>query len=325
LIVTWNGQKYLESCLRSVAVQTYRDFEVLLVDNGSNDDGWKIASSLLIGIPHRIRQLERNAGFAAANNIGAHMARGRWLALLNQDAYPAGDWLAQLMEAVEQFPGFACYASAQLSAVDRTRIDGAGDAYFHSGLAWRKLHGAPVEFLPHHPYEVFSACAAAALYDRAAFLRAGGFEEEYFAYQEDVDLGFRLRLAGERCLFVPGAVAYHECASSRPESADQRIYLGHRNLELTYLTDMPTPLLIATLPCHLLYLAGALLLFLAGGKGVVYLRAKQDAWKMAPWIRDRRRRIQRTRVIRSRAILRQMNFGVVDFFQRMYFKAHEGK
>jgi GT2 family glycosyltransferase len=320
LIVTWNGLRFLKRCLHAVADQTYRKFEVVLVDNGSKDESWKLAPEILGAIPHRIQRLEQNTGFAAANNIAAQIACGRWLALLNQDAYPTPDWLAKLMETARQFPGYASFASCQLMASDSTRIDGAGDGYLVSGLAWRKLHGAPISMLPRAPHEVFSACGAAALYRREAFLRLGGFEEKYFSYHEDVDFGFRLRLIGEGCLFVPDALVYHEGGVYRPETSAQANYLGHRNLEFTYWTDVPTLLLFLTFPFHLIYLIGAFLVFLIAGKATSFLRAKRDALRMLPWMLERRRKNQRVRTVGSWDLLRHMNLGAVDTIQRMIYR-----
>ena len=138
---------------------------------------------------------------------GARLARGQWLALLNADAFPEPDWLERLLEAAETIPN-AFFASRQIQANSTELLDGEGDVYHISGLAWRRNYGLPV-LEKFDTEEIFSSCAAAALYPRQAFLDAGGFDEDYFSYHEDVDLGFRLRLKGLRCFYVPKAVVYH--------------------------------------------------------------------------------------------------------------------
>ena len=130
-------------------------------------------------------------------------------------------------------------------------LDGTGDAYHMSGLVWRMGHGMPVSSDTGKDYEVFSPCAAVAFYRRSAMQKIGGFDEEYFCYVEDVDLGFRLRLAGFRCLYVPKSVAHHVgSGATGGQHSDFAAYHGHRNLVWTFVKDMPGILFWALLPLH---------------------------------------------------------------------------
>ena len=131
------------------------------------------------------------------------------MALLNPDAFPEPDWLEALLVAAESNPGFDVFDSKLVNAGNPTVLDGAGDAYHLSGLAWRMGHGSPVPTSGEYEREVFSPCAAAALYRRSALSETGGFDEEYFCYVEDVDLGFRLRLAGHNAMYVLDAGVHH--------------------------------------------------------------------------------------------------------------------
>ena len=153
----------------------------------------------------RVNRLFRNVGFAAANNLGIEISRGYWIALLNNDAFPQTDWLEVLVKAVVDHREYSFFASCLLSARQENQIDGLGDAYHYSGFAWRRGHGRPLSKHLLTPVEVFGPCAAAAFYRREDLLAVKGFDEYFFCYHEDVDLAFRLRLQGHRCLFIPEA------------------------------------------------------------------------------------------------------------------------
>jgi GT2 family glycosyltransferase len=197
ILVSWNSTEHLPHCLDSLALQTFRDFEVILVDNGSLDRGIDTLGQNYPTLNLRLERLARNLGFAAANNIGARLARGRWLALLNTDAFPEPDWLEQLVKATDTHPDFGFFASRQLQANAPELLDGAGDAYHMSGLGWRRFYNLRSECYALQAEEVFSPCGAAALYLRDDFLQAGGFDEDYFSYFEDVDLGFVFAWVGK--------------------------------------------------------------------------------------------------------------------------------
>ena len=158
VVVNFNGGDYLKGCLASLARQTFRDFETIVVDNASSDDSLaRIAEA-----PERLvilRQAE-NLGFAKGNNVGARAGRGRWLALLNPDAEAGPDWLAELMRAVGQRPDLRVVASLQMSMHDASKLDGAGDCYLAYGYAWRGGFGHPKEEAP-LAGECFAPCGAA--------------------------------------------------------------------------------------------------------------------------------------------------------------------
>jgi GT2 family glycosyltransferase len=250
IVVNWNGADVLPRCLDALAKQTFTDFEPHVIDNGSVDNS---VDNIEDNFPGAIiTRLGKNLGFAAANNRGAEKARGRWLAFLNNDAFPRTDWLEKLILAAENFPDYHCFASCLVAAGNVNRLDGAGDIYHISGSAWHRFRHYPVDVLPQEPEEVFSACAAASLIDRKAFIEAGGFNERFFSHYEDVDIGFRLRLAGHRCLFVPDAVVEHAGSASFGEQSDLTVHNGQRNMVWTYVANMPGKLFWRFLPAHLL-------------------------------------------------------------------------
>lgn len=295
LIVNWNGGPLLGRCLESVRTQRRQPDHIVVVDNGSTDDSLRQAAPLLAGA--EVIRLAHNAGFAGGNNVAAAAATGYdALALLNPDATAHSDWLAELEAAAERQPTAAAFASQIRFAAAPHLLDGAGDSYHVSGRAWRNAHGQPVSSGTSETVEVFAPCAAAALYRRSAFEDVGGFDERYFCYFEDVDLGFRLRLRGHTCLYVPAAIVDHVSSASSGYRSDFAVYHGERNMVWTFVKDMPSPLIWRYLPQHVLLNLAALAYYPFRGQGRAVWRAKADAlrqWR-AIW-RDRARVQQRTR------------------------------
>jgi GT2 family glycosyltransferase len=305
VIVCWNSAEYLPLCLEALSAQTFTDFEVILVDNASAErESWAVEERFP-GLRLRIERLSSNIGFAAAANGGARLARGEWLALLNPDAFPEPGWLQQLCNAANALP-YCFFASRQIQANHPRLLDGEGDIYFTNGMALRANYNVP-HFGPAAPREVFSACAAAAMYPRTEFLASGGFDEDYFAYHEDVDLGFRLRLRGLRCFLIQSAVVRHVGAASTGRRSDFAIYHGHRNLVWTFVKDMPRPWLWLYTPFHLVFNLASIPYFILIGHGRAIVRAKLDALRGLPGALAKRRIIQSELRVAPGGVIRQMN------------------
>ena len=249
IIVNYNGGHYLHDAVQSLTQQTFRDFELIVLDNASTDGS---ADTLdLSEFPSaRLVKMDDNLGFAAANNLGARLAKGRWLALLNPDAVAAPDWLHQVVLANRRHPECRVFASAQYNAQDPDKIDGAGDAYLIMGVPWRGGYGHHRTAMPGEG-ECFSPCGAAAIMDRELFLTHNGFDERFFCYCEDVDLGFRFQLAGEECWFLPNAKVYHAGSAISGVGSPFSTYHGTRNRLWTYVKNMPLALQLLTLPAHI--------------------------------------------------------------------------
>jgi GT2 family glycosyltransferase len=309
VIVNWNGERFLERCLSALLAQTVAPHEIILVDNASSDASLDIVRRF----PSvRLLVQNENLGFARGNNLAIEVAdaESEWIALLNPDAYPEPRWLEALLSASCDYPTFDIFGCKLVNAADPAVLDGAGDAYHISGLVWRMGNGAHVSSFSEQAHEVFSPCAGAALYRRSALLEVGSFDEDYFCYVEDVDLGFRLRLAGYRCLHVPSSVAHHVgSGTTGGQHSDFAVYHGHRNLVWTYVKDMPGILFWAFLPLHLAMNLAALLVFTLRGQGGVMFRAKRDAVLGLPKMWAKRRQVQSHRVVSWRAVLRVMEKG----------------
>jgi GT2 family glycosyltransferase len=307
IIVNSNGGTYLARTLEAVARQTLSPTATYVVDNGSTDGSTAEAEARFPSI--EVIRLGHNAGFALANNVAVQSTDCEFVALLNPDAFPEPEWLERLVGAAGAAPECASFSSRLMLAGEDGVIDGEGDSYGVNGFAWRRHHGRRIGSMgaePAVPQEVFSACAAAALYRRAAFLDAGGFDERFFCYLEDIDLGFRLRLRGERCLYVPGAVVHHVGSGVTGRASDFSVYHAQRNLVWTFTKDMPAALFWLYLPQHLLLNALAVVWYSLRGQGRTILRAKRDALRGLGAVRARRREEQAARAVPARVLRRQM-------------------
>lgn len=305
IVVNWNSGLHLRECLTALGRQRVRPARVIVIDNASSDGSFEGVERWLPGA--ELIRLARNVGFAAANNQAAWMAVNcEWIALLNPDAFPEPDWLEALLRAARESPDYRFFASCLVSAQLPDRLDGTGDVYAAAGPAWRRDHGRRKAGVQRPAGEVFSPCAAAALYARDAFLEARGFDENFFCYFEDVELAFRLRLSGHRCLYVPDAVARHVGSASAGRGSAFALYHGHRNLVWNYFKNMPLALLILYLPLHLLWNAAAVVWFSLTGRASAILRAKRDALLGLPRVLRQRRTIQARRVIGVRQLRRAM-------------------
>ena len=296
IVLYWNSEKYLSENLRALAAQTWQDFEVILLDNGSQQPP---DQNILAQFPElHLRQIasEKNLGFAAGNNLAARSARGEYSVLLNVDAFPQPDWLEQVHAAIRRHPN-AFFASRLLMADDPQRLDGEWNVVHATGLVWRRSHGRKLSAAWPQERHVLSACAAAGVYPREAFTAAGGFDEDFFAYMEDVDLDFRLQLLGYPCWYLPKAVVRHAGSGSTSPRSDLVIFYGHRNLVWTFIKDMPGWLFWAMLLPHLLvnllYLIVAL--FLPMRKAMY--GAKWEALKGLPKAWKKRKEVQSQRKV----------------------------
>ena len=213
VVPNFNGRRWLPGCLDSLAAQTLAPAEVVVVDNGSSDGSAALASERP-GV--RVLQLSRNLGFAAAANRGIAATDADGVALVNTDVVLAPDWLERMVAALSSAPDVGAVACKMVDLDDPTVLYDAGDVLRRDGVCEQRGRFERDEGRFDEPGEVFAACAGAALYRRGAVLDVGGFDERFFLYLEDVDLGLRLRLAGWRCRYEP-AVARHAGQGSAPE------------------------------------------------------------------------------------------------------------
>ena len=286
IVVAWNSGAHLQRCLDALAAQTFTDWEAVVWDNASSDGA---VDRLRLPPNTDVVRSPENLGFAAANNRAAELSDSRWLALLNPDAFPEPDWLEQLLATAERHRAEAV-ASLQLDDGDPSMLDGAGDSMSIFGIGWRGGYGHPRSVAPTQEVEVFSPCAAAALYRREVWRALGGFDERFFAYFEDVDLGFRIRLRGGRTVFSPRAVVRHVgSASSRTVSGFAERH-GTRNRMWTFAKAMPLFLMPLALPLHVLATAFVLVRSPDSGTRAARLAGLREGLRgLGPYLAERGR------------------------------------
>lgn len=332
VIVTWNGRPHLEACLGAVAAQAGVNAETIVLDNGSTDG---TAEFVRARFPWaRLVRLDENRGFAGGNNAGVREARGRCVALLNNDTVADPGWLRALLRGVDEPAGYALVTSRIVYMHDPDVIDSAGDGALRWGGAFKRHHGAPASVAA-VTEEVFGVCGAACLMPKAVFEELGGFDEDFFASHEDVDLSYRARLRGYRCRYVADAIVRHVGSATLGTVSPFSVFHGQRNLEWMYIKDTPGSLLFRTLLGHAVYDIAAGVHFARIGMLGPYLRAKLAAVAGLPRMLRKRAAIQRGRRVGASAVaplldtrwlstkLREKRFDTQKRGRESFFEVHE--
>jgi len=240
VIVTWNRRSFLHACLTSLARQAGVEFETIVVDNGSRDGSPEMAEA---EFGARVIRNPDNRGFCAANNQGIAAARGEFVALLNNDAEAEPGWLAALHRACTRSPEVGMAASKVLVWEDPRRIDKVGHLMYPDGQNKGRGSGATDTGQFDREEEVLWPDGCAAMYRKEMLDRIGGFDEDFFAYGDDAELGLRARIAGWKCIFTPEAVVRHHRGSTLGKDSAWRLELIERNRLLLALKLFPWSLL----------------------------------------------------------------------------------
>lgn len=228
IILNWNGVKCITECLESVVATSYKYTEIIVVDNGSTDGSPEIVKKYATVL---LAALEKNIGFAAGNNAGFKIAKGKYIATLNNDVIVGPDWLQQPTELFEKYPSIGIVACRQMNYYHRDRIDCLYSYPQHSLLF--KPMGFGKKFtddnLLSRPGQVIGAGGASAIYRKEVVIALGGFDERYFAYHEESDLCMRAFLDGWKCAYAPSAVVFHRGSFSFGRSIRQFAFYHERN------------------------------------------------------------------------------------------------
>ena len=240
MVVNWNRKELLRACLGSLGRQADVRFEVIVVDNGSSDGSAGMAET---EFGARVIRNRENRGFCAANNQGIAAASGEFVALLNNDAEAEPGWLAALHQACTRRPEVGMAASKVLVWEDPVRIDKAGHVIWPDGQNRGRGSGAPDRGQYDREEEVLWPDGCACMYRRAMLDRIGGFDEDFFAYGDDAELGLRARIAGWTCVYTPRAVVRHHRGSTLGKDSARRLTLIERNRLLLALKLFPWSLL----------------------------------------------------------------------------------
>jgi GT2 family glycosyltransferase len=242
IVLNWNGRHFLKSCLDSLLVQTHGHREIIVVDNGSTDGSVEFLKACY-GSQIVLIKNGRNEGFAKGVNIGVNASRGQYIALLNNDAVADKRWLEELMKGVSQGETVGMCASKILLLSDRQVIDKVGHLLYPDGLNAGRGLGERDRGQYDRMEEVLFPDGSAALYRKAMLDEIGLFDEQFFAYGDDADLGLRGRLFKWTCMYVPTAVVYHVHSGTLGRLSPLKALLVERNRFWLALKLLPLPLL----------------------------------------------------------------------------------
>jgi GT2 family glycosyltransferase len=294
VIANWNGAHLLPGCLDALRRQTWRDFETVVVDNGSADDSLAL---LARDYPEaRVIALPENLGLAGGTNIGIRATTAPIVATLNNDTEADSRWLEELRAALHAHPEAGSAASKMLLFDRRDTLHAAGDFYRLDGIPGNRGVWEPDGPDYDRPTLVFGACAGAAAYRRAMLDDVGLFDESFFMYCEDVDLAFRAQLAGYRCVYAPTAIVYHMLSASG--GGPLASYYCGRNFLRVVAKDMPGPILRRAWPrvaLAQLKIAAEALRHVREPAARARLRGQWDGLRSLPAMRRARREVQARR------------------------------
>jgi len=304
IVLNWNGKHFLEDCLSSLRRQTFRNFETILVDNGSTDGSVEYVRESFPEVI--VEALPENLGFELGNLAGYNRASGELIVLLNNDTEVHPGFVEELHLASRRFPRAGSFATKMLYFEDRQRIDicGAGITKAGSTVAFGrdKLDGPEWS----EAREVFAACAGAAGYRRKMIEDVGFLDGDFFMAYNDLDLSFRAQLRGYPCVFVPNAIVFHHYHATVKHNPSRHDFYSQRNIEYVYLKCMPFDLILRYLPLRLLYEFGAAAYFFRQGTGWAFVKAKFAVLRHLPMLLRKRKEIQRRRTLTSRQLLTLM-------------------
>jgi GT2 family glycosyltransferase len=313
IIVAYNSGAYLHECINALNQQTFKDFEVIIFDNGTEDGSVDSISSSSFSI--NIIKSTLNKGFAFGNNAAVKDANGDWLILLNADAIPQSDWLREIFQAICRYPEIVIFGSTQINYHNPEVLDGAGDHYHPFGLAWRGAKGYPADSIAADAI-VMGPCAAAAIYKKDIFEKLGGMEEHFFCYYEDVDLALRFRLEGHLCIQLANAKVKHVGSATFGTNSEFSRYYISRNKIWTFFRCLPAALLISLLPSFFIIVLIRLCFSIGRSDFKIRLRALWDALYNLPEIWGERRSIQSSRKIGVVQFGRSMTWSIGKLLMR---------
>lgn len=269
IIPNYNGEKIIDGCIQSLLQQEYKDFNIIVVDNNSTDESVKIIEERYPSIT--LIKNNENLGFAAAVNIGIKASKSEFVALLNNDTEVDTKWLGNLYSVVSKDDKIFSASSKMIRFYERDIIDDAGDQYNLLGWAYKRGDGASVDKFNKNKV-VFSTCAGAGLYRRKVFEEIGYFDENFFAYLEDIDVSFRGNIHGYKNVYVNDAIVYHMVsATSGSRHNEFKVKLASRNSIYLIRKNMPLIFTIINLPFLILGIIVKYIFFLRKSLGKEYI------------------------------------------------------
>jgi GT2 family glycosyltransferase len=289
IIVNFNGKRFLQDCLSSILKQTYTSFEVILVDNASHDGSVEFIQEHFPSVKIFIQK--ENLGFAGGSDAGIREAHGEYILTLNNDTIVPPDFIGELVKPMMQDPSVGMCASKMV--FPDGRINSTAICISRSGAAWDRGGGEQDHGQYDTTEEVFGPCAGAALYRRSMLDEIGLFDEDFFLFMEDVDLAFRARLSGWKCMYVPTARVMHIHGGTTGYRSEISIYYGTRNLVWYVVKDFPLRTLLLSSPWIIIRNFLDIPYHFIQGKGQTIIRAKIGMIKGFVLMARKRRSIKR--------------------------------
>ncbi len=303
IIPNWNGEKYLEKCLDSIASSRYETLEIIVVDNGSTNP----IINLELKKCHYVKviNLQDNLGFSAAVNIGIKQAKGEYIAILNNDTELSPDWVENVISVFEKNSEAMFITSKIRSFANRDLLDDVGDVILPSGKVYKLGNSERDSGQYNELCLVFGASGCASVYRREFFEKVGFFDEDFFAYLEDIDLSFRASLLGYRCLYVPNAVVYHIGSATTGSRYNKFTVFHHaQNTINVIVKNYPLRLILRYLPHIVWYISSMQAYFLTKGLGWTFFKGIVSGIRMIKKMKIKRRDIMKNRVISDTDLVR---------------------
>lgn len=318
LITNYNGSVFILPCLESLAEQSFRDFEIIFIDNNSTDDSLikanEVIKELSFKFPISIITLHKNLGFTGGNTEGFRSSRAEYIALLNNDTEVDRIWLQEFVNTMDSNPEVGICASKLLIYGTQT-IDSAGDGYATTLKGYKRGEGESSGKYRNDEF-IFGACAGAALYRRKMLDEIGFFDEDFFLIHEDTDLNLRAQLSGWKVKYVPSAVVHHKVRSTIGHMSDIAVYYTLRNSEFVRIKNIPLPVFFRYLPEYLL---GQIFEFFYFGikhrKVHLYLKAKRDVLMSFRRMMKKRKEVMKLKKVENAYLCSMMtSFWSKEFF-----------
>jgi len=322
VVLNWNGKEVVEKCLQSLQGQTYQPLEIIVVDNASTDDSMDLVRKKFLNV--KLILNERNLGFGGGNNVGIRASQGRYIMMLNNDTRLDSKCIEELKRSIEKDDRYGACASKILLEYEDNLIDAAGIVVCPDGLSigrGRLEKGDRYD----EEVEVFFASDCACLYRREMLEDIGLYDEDFFAYADETDMGWRAQLAGWKCIYNPKAIVYHFHSASTGTYSPFKAFLVERNRIWVAIKSFPFPLLVFgqfyTFWRYLLQAYGAFAGRGAAGRFTsdfskielvkILIKVYLSLWKQLPLMLRKRRVIQKKRRISNREVFKLIRqFGI---------------
>lgn len=324
IIPNLNGKKFLKACLKSLELQSYQDFNLILVDNGSTDDSVNIVKC---NFPlAKIISFNKNMGFSYAVNAGIKASSSPFIFLLNNDTELDKYCLEELVKAANYKKECDFFATKMINFNNRDLLDGAGDSYLRGGVGYKLGTMEKDSEFYNNSRHVFGACAGAAMYRRSLFKEIGTFDNNFFAYLEDVDLNFRACSRGKQCWYVSAARVYHiGSATTGSRVNDVTIYLSTRNNLNILLKNYSITLLLFCAPTIIVYQIVWFCFVLKKRRVLAYIKGVFSFLRESPKMLEKRRRNLNLQCVNNRLLFSKISKAELEVVNSIMKRRLENK